>query len=250
MPDKDSRSSQAEWHRKSVAVADGFAEGVAGGFEAPAPNGGESGVVEEGMAAGFGNADGGDFAGTADGEGKSDGALLTGAAGRRGIFGLGLADAGGLTYGLFFCSGAVGGGLAAGGLDFFCSELLASFFFDTFAGNLALSCLFPFVGFFGLTFFFHNGWVDLWLVRRAGFGLGRRGCLGFRLDNGLRGQLRLGSGFRDWFMEFDKAEIDEFGLLDQGFGQVNGDSSPLKGARKERRREEGDEGPDQGLATP
>lgn len=239
MPDKDSCSSQAEWHRKSVAVADGFAEGVAGGFEAPAPNGGKGGVVEEGMAAGFGNADGGDFAGTANGEGKGDGALLAGAAGRRGVFGLGLADAGGLADNSFFSSGAVGGGLAAGGLSFLGSELLASLFFDTFAGNLALSCVFPFAGFFGLTFFFDNGGVDLGLGRRGGFDLGRRGRLRFRLDdglwfrlwlgNGLRcgwfgrgwfrdrwlgGRLRLGGWFRGWFLKLDESEIYKLGLLD------------------------------------
>jgi len=239
---KDPRLSQSKWHGQGITVADGFAEGVAGGSETPAPDGGEGGVVEKGVSAGFGDANGGDVSGGSDGKGKGHGALLACAAGGGGVFGFGLVDAGGFAYDLFACSGASGSGFLGG-------EPLAPLFFDTLSGD------FSFLGCFDLSLFLCEG--GIWL---GWFGLGFRFCKGSQLRNGFRlwggrflrrddGWCWPGSRVRLWFLDFYESQVDELGLLNRRFGKVNCDSSPLQSTRKESRREKGDESPDQGLAT-
>ena len=187
------------------------------------------------MSAGFGDANGGDGSGGSDGKGKGDGALLAGAAGGGGVFGFGLADAGGCADDSFFCRGAGGGCLAVGCFDFLGGELLSALFFELFAGEFTLPCQFAFACGLGFLFLFQDGGINFWRLgfwRRRGLDL-RRGGFRFGLGNGLRlghvlrfgvgsrrvrGHERFGSRLWRWFLKFDEAEVDEGSLFRWGVG--------------------------------
>ena len=166
-----------------------------------------------------------------------------------GVFGFGVADDERLAANAF--GGGSAGGIGAtfgvfdflfGGRGFLGGELLASFLFDSFFGNLALTFEFPLTGRLGLTFIPKNGrigfrfrfgrWGGLdfgWGRRLDWFGFWRR-RRGFRLGSRLRlrcGRGRCFDGFWSRFDEFDESEVNKGDSFGRFFGEGKSDLTPL-----------------------